>query len=132
MDTQNYEGLAKLRYYNRSANVFSAVSVADAVKVLRKAHPELYEMDVEKHLHLSHAFALRARAHDGAWRRLVNAAAQEAFGRPFRITDYKISGIASDAFSEHFKAALRRHAQEPWRCERLAAVHAAVARKLSR
>jgi hypothetical protein len=41
------------------------------------------------------------------WCRLADAAALETFGRPFRITDYRISGIACDAFSEPMKQALR-------------------------
>lgn len=43
-----------------------------------------------------------------AWRTTAERACQSAFGRPFDILDYKISGIARDEFAPHYKMRLRR------------------------
>lgn len=62
-----------------------------------------------------------------SWAAEADAAALEAFGRPLLATDYRISGIACEEFSEARKNLLREHARSRGQHRSLAAIHAAAA-----
>lgn len=53
----------------------------------------------------------RAKELESDWAKTADAAAQATWGRDFQITDYRISGIGSDTFSDEHKTKLRYAAQ---------------------
>ena len=100
---KTYTERVKLRGYNGPVTVFSAHG-SDAGKVLRKLHPE---MTKEEHLDLARKYKKRGYAMDTLHSRLLDRAARQTWGRPWRTTDYRISGIGSDEFSASMKKRLR-------------------------
>ncbi len=104
LDHPAYHARVKLRYYNYAVSIFQATSDQDAARILQRLHPEWTTADHEE-LATRHREAADRQA--AAWSRLVEAAAQETFGRPYQFTDYRISGIACDEFSDVNKDKLR-------------------------
>jgi len=64
---------------------------------------------------------------DREWSKVVNDAAQETWGRKYRVTDYRVSGIASSEFSDKHKDALRHAAQTATKHRDAAQAHAGAA-----
>jgi hypothetical protein len=67
-----------------------------------------------------------------SWNKTADQAAQSTFGRPFEFTDYKISGIARDEFSESHKNRLRKLAHESGDSGVIGAAHWRAAGKRNR
>lgn len=65
----------------------------------------------EDHVRLSKLFTEKAESFSTAWGKVAEAAAQETWGRSYQFHDYRISGIASDEFTEEKKDKLRFYAQ---------------------
>ncbi len=124
-----YNTPVKLPGYNGKVTAKSAVHARDSAHIIRRLNPSLTKKD---HLDLAGAHHEGAKFHDDQWHHVVNKAAHETFGRPYEFHDYKISGIASDKFSEHHKEALRNHAHSASDHKRLAAAHEYAAKHLSR
>lgn len=100
---KTYTERVKLRGYNGPVSVFSAHG-ADAGKVLRKLHPE---MTREEHLAIAAKYRKRGYQMDTLYANLLNRAARQTWGRPWRTSDYRVSGIGSDEFSASMKKRLR-------------------------
>jgi hypothetical protein len=73
-------------------------------KMLRERLPEFTKQD---HLDAAAAHTAAGMAKDKEWGKTADEAAQKTFGRPYEATDYKVSGIASDKFSDADKDKLR-------------------------
>jgi len=108
LDHPAYHGRIQLRYYNHPVSIFQAVSDQDAARILRRLCPDWSSTD---HAELATRHREAADRQAAAWNRLVEAAALETFGRSFHFTDYRISGIACDEFSDLNKERLRFAAQ---------------------
>lgn len=107
LDHPAYHAAIKLPKYNGPVNVIQAVSALDAAHVLRRANPEWTPVD---HLTLADLHATEAARQQMHYNILLDEAANETFGRPFKPTDYRISAIGSELFSEEKKVALRHAA----------------------
>ena len=104
LDHPAYHQALKLRGYNRKVTIFQAVSDADAAKLLKCFAPEWTRADHER---LSQMHAAAAVQYEAEWGTLADEAALQTFGRPYRFTDYHISGIAREEFPEELKTKLR-------------------------
>lgn len=107
LDHPAYHEAVRLPKYNGPVNVIQAVTSRDAAHVLRRANPDWTPVD---HLTLADLHATEAARQLMQYNALLDQAANETFGRPFQPTDYRISAIGSDLFSEEKKVALRHAA----------------------
>jgi uncharacterized protein len=101
-----YNEAQKMPKYNGKVSPANAHG-RDGGKMLKQRLPEFTKQD---HLEASKAHTEAAAAQEKTWNTEADKAAQETFGRPFQIGDYKISGIGSDKFSEASKDKLREAA----------------------
>lgn len=104
LDHPAYHEPIRLPKYNRLVNVFQACDSSDAGRVLRRTNPDWSKED---HLQLADLHATEAAKLLVRYNTLLEEAAQETFGRPYHVTDYRISAIACDEFSAEKKEALR-------------------------
>ncbi len=104
LDHAAYHQQVKLPKYNCRVNIFQATCPADAARLLRRNNPDWSKED---HLQLAQQHAERSSLEREKHAQLLDAAAMETFGRPFRVTDYRISAIGCEEFSEEKKEALR-------------------------
>lgn len=125
LDHPAYHAQVKLRYYNYPVSVFQAVTDTDAAKILRRLNPEWTKQD---HATLAQRHREAAQRQSEAWNRLLNEAAEQTFGRPYRVTDYRVSGIACDEFSDAMKTQLRFAAHATTYHKRASSAHARAAR----
>lgn len=94
-----------LRGYTRSATVLNALTPADRAAILRKVLPAWpKELVVE----LAQYHRDKVKELEEAWNAAFAAATQETFGRKPEFTDYKITAIGREEFSEAAKTELRR------------------------
>lgn len=119
-DHPAYRAAIQLPKYNGKVTVFQAVSDADGARVLKRANPDWSQED---HLALARLHAAESSQLSAQYSALLDAAAQETFGRPFQVADYRISAIGCAEFSEERKTALRNAAYGKTRHLRLAHAH---------
>lgn len=119
-----YRTPVRLRGYGR-VTAERAHGARDACRAFRILRPGMLRAE----------HARRAAAYQRAIGRIEclyhaerDAAALETWGRPWRFSDYRISGIGSDAFPEARKDRLRRLAHARTRCADRARLHAHAAR----
>lgn len=98
-----YNDRQKMPKYNGPVSPANAHG-RDGGKMLRQRLPEFTKQD---HLDAHDAHLAAANEADKKWVEVADAAAKETFGRPYQATDYQISGIASDKFSDANKDKLR-------------------------
>lgn len=125
LDDPAYNTRVKLPKYNGAVTATGATNDRDAANILIRNNPRWSK---ENHARLAEQHKRAADRHDKAWNSKVDEAAKSAWGRPFKPTDYKISGIASDEFSDAHKAALRTHAHAKTAHTKLAAAHLAASK----
>jgi hypothetical protein len=123
-----YFDRVKLPKYNGAVSVLSA-NGADAGRLLRRRLPDF---DITSHVHAALFYKRQRERMAVAWNKTANRAAQVTFGRPFEFTDYKISGIGRDEFSDGFKNRLRKLAHESGDAGVIAAAHWRAAGKRNR
>lgn len=99
-----YHQSIRLRGYTRYTTAMAALCAADGGKVLKRVNPIWSK---EEHLTLAQQHQAAAVARRAQYSALLDEAAQETFGRPFQITDYQVSAIGREEFSEAKKEALR-------------------------
>lgn len=104
LDHQAYRTPIRLAKYNGRVTVLQAQGQSDGAKVLRRVNPDWTRAD---HFALSVRHGQEAVRLNSEYSQLLDAAAMETFGRPFRVSDYKISAIGCEQFSEPAKEALR-------------------------
>jgi len=119
-----YGTKAKPRGYNVPVTVVGACSARDGANLLMRFNPQWTRED---HTKLARAHEEAARLRQEFWDHEAESAAMDAFGRPYRITDYQISGIACDLFTESHKVALRDHLHSASKHRVLAVCHQAAA-----
>ncbi len=126
LDHPAYHQAIKLPKYNGKVTVFQALSGVDAAKVLRQAHPDWTPDD---HLTLASLHQTESAKQQMRYNILLDSAAQETFGRRFHVSDYRISAIGSEQFSELRKNELREAAHFQSRHAKIARAHMAAARR---
>jgi hypothetical protein len=121
----------KLPKHNGPVSVLTATSSASAAKVARLAFPDYTKADHEAAAVLHRKLA---EGHDASWSSSRHLAHLEAFGCAPSVTDYRISGIGRDEYSDAWKAKLRTHAHTASAHRACAAAHfgAAKLRNLAR
>lgn len=125
LDNLAYHQRVKLRGYNSSITVFQATSPRDAARVLKRLKPDWTPAE---HTALAEAHEAEAAAQEKAWNALLNEAAMATFGRPFAFTDYRISAIGRDEFSDEHKQKIRFAAHAANYHKQAARAHAQAAR----
>lgn len=107
LDHPAYHEAIQLPKYNGKVTVFQALSGTDGARVLRQAKPDWSQDD---HLTLASLHQMESAKQQMRYSTLLDAAAKETLGRPFQVTDYRISAIGSEAFSDTMKVELRQAA----------------------
>ncbi|HDR9103380.1 TPA: hypothetical protein QDB04_000099 [Burkholderia vietnamiensis] len=125
LDHPAYHAAIRLPKYNGAVTVLQAVTTTDAARVLRANHPEWTQAD---HYQLASLHATEAAKQEMRYSKLLDAAAHETFGRPFAVTDYRISAIGSELFSEEKKVELRQAAYAKSNHKVIAMAHLQAAR----
>ncbi len=95
-----------------------------AKQILKKLAPHWSKAD---HASLANYHNDRAAKLDAVWSLVANRAAQQAFGRGWRISDYKICAIGRIEFAARHKRVLRHCAYRGTEHKKLAMAHAAAA-----
>lgn len=129
MDHSAYHAKVRIRGYSNSVTVFQAVTNLDAARILRRANPA---WGPEDHRKLAEQHEIAAQNQTERWSQLVNEAANETWGRDFKIFDYRISGVGSDEFAEDVKDELRFCAHAASSHRALACAHARAAKHYRR
>lgn len=106
IDSPTYRDRAKLPKYNVKVSPLSAHG-SDGGKMLAGRLPGWTKAD---HVQAAEEHDRLATKMDDEWKSTAEKAAQETFKRPWRATDYRISGIGSDEFSDSHKDTLRKNA----------------------
>jgi len=110
----------KLPKYNGRVTVMNG----PAAQILARSG----KFDKMEHLKRADLLARAAINFENQWSKVANKASMEAFGRPYEFTDYKISGIARDEYSEKRKNQLRSLAHGMGIFKTLARAHADAAK----
>ena len=79
-----------------------------------------------RHARLAKRYELQASGMNKTWDRIADRAARRAWGRPFQFGDYRVSGIASEAFTPRYKNLLRKLAHGGSRARGIATLHRAA------
>jgi hypothetical protein len=119
-----YRTPVKVRGYNGKPTVMSAHG-KDAGDVLIALQPETTRA---QHAQLARGFEALSDSLSDDYNRTLDEAAQATWGRPWQVTDYRVSGIGSDEFSEEFKEKLRPLAYGMSQAETIAHAHAFAAK----
>lgn len=101
-----YNEAQKMPKYNGKVSPANAHG-RDGGKMLSQRLPEYTKAD---HMEAYAAHTAAAAEQEQKWNTEFDKAAQETFGRPSQVGDYKISGIGSDKFSTESKDKLREAA----------------------
>lgn len=120
-----YQTKVKVRGYTIKVSPLSA-DATTAGRLLRLGFSGWTKAD---HLKASDGHARAAIRIEKLYSRLLDTAAVYTWGRHYQITDYRISGIASDEFSEKFKRILRRTTWALTQHKTLAVAHRRAAGK---
>jgi len=108
------------RCYTRSVCVKSVLRANDGKALIKRLMPDTARA---QHADLAEAHVVAAKKNSKLWNQLVDRAMLKTFGRPFRMGDYKISGICRDEFPEDTKRLLRKYAQNGGAHHTLAVIH---------
>lgn len=103
-----YTERTKIPKWNGTQSILSLTSIPAAGKLLRSRLPNWTKA---QHKHAAEDAFRKAKQVQAAYSKMLDTAAMETFKRPYQATDYRISGIASDRFSEKRKNQLRHLAQ---------------------
>jgi len=104
----------------RPVSALTVVTASDGKHLLRRFMPNVGKFE---HRILAGRHMRASIEHCRQWSALVDAASMEVFGRNFLPTDYRISAIAREEFSEEHKQALRRHSYAEANHHQLAVLH---------
>jgi hypothetical protein len=134
METLNHLPLSDLAYtsriklpkWNCRTTALASHSDITAAKIITKFRPELNQ---QSHLMIASYHLARSKKLFDIWNKVVNRAAQETFGRPWRIKDYKVSGIGSDDFAERHKRVLRHCIHRAYEHQDMSHAHTVLAKR---
>lgn len=85
--------------------IFSHLGLDNASKIMRALFPKWTRSD---HLDAAKEYQKELNKINAKYTKVRNQAAKETFGRDWQFTDYQVSGIGSDKFSESKKNQLRK------------------------
>lgn len=119
-----YETHVRLRGYNGPQTVFSAHG-RDKAKIVKVLFPHYGKLE---HANISGEYFLAAKKASNEYSYALDQAARRAWGRPFYVTDYKVSGIGSNEFAERDKAVLRKLVRDKQHFADISAAHYYAAR----
>ena len=124
-----YTAARKVRGYTYKPTIFGINDIKKAAKIIKSDLPDLTadQADALRTTHDSMAQMMR-----GTWDYIVNKAAVETWGREYKITDYKISSIASDEFPAVYKELLRTAAHSQSKHNVLSQIYFEVWRSLKK
>ena len=108
------------RGYRRTVCTTSVLHAKDGKALLKSLMPEATRQEHAKFADMHVDAAIKNKK---MWNRLVDSAMLKTFGRPFKIGDYKISGICREEFDERAKNLLRKYAQNGGEHHALAIFH---------
>lgn len=100
-----YEKKHKMRGYTVTASIAGLLRKNEAAAILYRDFPHL---DRSAHARLADKAAFVVVDADRAWSRTADREMHRLQGRPFRVTDYKVSGVGCEDFPPRVKEALRR------------------------
>ena len=118
-----YDEKVKVPKYSGKVSVLSANDSRVAANILINLAPR---MSKSEHARIASQYKDLANYLDQQWSKTADSAALRAWGRPFTILDYRVSGIGSNDFSESEKAKLRYFAHTATRAIKAAAAHKAA------
>lgn len=119
----------KVRGQTNTPDIFGVIDDKKACAIIENAFPELTPMQIEC---LRDMHDLLATANQTLWVDIINKAAFDTWGRPYVITDYKVSGIGSDEFSAIYKDMLRETAKKKSKHNHLARLYGMMVLKNKR
>jgi len=119
IDDKLYITKVKLPKYNIVPSVLTAHG-ADAGKILVMLRPDITKA---QHAMLAKKFSDLDKKMMKQWDKVINKAAMETWGRPWEVTDYRVSGIGSDEFSEKYKKKLRELAHGATDAKKISEAH---------
>ncbi|MBG6083057.1 hypothetical protein [Rubrivivax gelatinosus] len=106
--------------YTRRVSVLSVTDASDGRRLLKRFMPGL---SAEVHRAIADGHVRKAQEHQALWAKNADEAMVETFARPFRVHDYRVSGIAREEFSDERKNVLRMCARRGSEHHRLAILH---------
>lgn len=112
-----YTTLHKMPRWTVKVSVFSDGDVG--AKIVRKYS----NLTKAEHIRLIKFHHFAAKRVQKLYSALLERAAQETWGRAWQFTDYRVSGIGSDEFSEPMKKVLRKTAWAITQHQHLSYVH---------
>lgn len=129
MFSAEYIERVKVKGYTEKRNIFELHSPLEMGKVICSVMPNKSLMD---HDSLAKMHIERYKTLQKEWSELVEKASMETFGRKYQITDYKVSGIACNEYSEDHKKELRRLSHAATAHQILSLAHEAAAKQIKR
>lgn len=124
-----YTKKQKFPKYNVPISPISAHSSADGAKILKS---RLSGWTKEDHLAAAEYHEEQSKKKDADWGKTREKAHKDVFGTDPGFSDYKVSGIGRDEYSDKDKAKLRKLAAEASSHKSVAAVHKYLANNFGR
>lgn len=104
IDHPAYTVALRLKGYPCPVTISQASTSSDAAKVLTRLHPDWSQLE---HIQLAESHFGQYKKLMQRWLEVLDQAAMQTFGRKYQISDYRISEIACEEFSDEHKAQLR-------------------------
>lgn len=124
-----YTKKQKFPKYNVPISPISAHSSADGAKILRSRLPGWTKSD---HLAAAEYHEEQSKKKDSDWGKTRDKAHQDVFGTAPGFSDYKVSGVGRDEYSDKAKGKLRKLASEASNHKSIAAVHRYITNNFGR
>jgi hypothetical protein len=121
-----YHQETKLRGWNCKTTALRCNDKKIAAKLIRRLGPAWTS---EEHESIAKYHAHRAEKLVAIWTKVLECAAMESLGRPWHLTDYKVSGIGRDEFPENHKRVLRHCIHRSYQHRVMAEAHKVLARR---
>lgn len=124
-----YTKTQKFPKYNVAISPISAYSSADGAKILKSRLPGWTRED---HLNAAAYHEEQSKKKDSDWGKTRDKAHKDTFGTEPSFTDYKVSGIGREEYSDKDKDKLRKLAGEASKHKSAAVVHKYLANNFGR
>ncbi len=129
MTTSNTDGPAIGDVYTRlhklplqsQKSVLTAHSGSDGARILRLEMPNLTK---EEHLKLAREHLMQSLVCQRQYGEALNEAAMSLWGRPWAVTDYRVSAVGREEFSDEQKSKLRGLSEKIWQHGDIGRAHA--------
>jgi hypothetical protein len=121
-----YHQTTKLRGWNCKTAALRCHDAKIAARLIRRFGPTWTS---QEHASIARYHTHRAEKLLAVYKRVLERAALHSLGRPWQFTDYKVSGVGRDEFSEAHKRVLRHCIHRSYEHEDMAEAHAVLARR---